>query len=303
MDNFYTINEVIEKYNNGCTSKAKMSTSKMLIKAVLAGMMIAFGAAGSSVAAHAIDNVGIARLITAVVFPVGLMMVIMLGAELFTGACLLSMGSASKKVPVMDVIRMLTTIYIGNFIGSVIIAIAIFMSGQLNYSNGLLGAYTIKIAMAKINISPTNAVVSGILCNILVCAAVLMALAAKDIAGKLLATFFTIMLFAVAGFEHCVANMYYIAAGMFARLNTTYAEQAIQKFGYSAEQLSNLDNTHFMINNLLPVTIGNIIGGVAIGLVLYYVNRKEVSKNRALEEEKKNEHDTIFRGNSAGARC
>lgn len=276
MEGFLSTKEAIDKYVAGCQAKAKMSDGRLFGKAILAGMMIGMGAAASSVAAHTIADVGLARLAAAVVFPVGLMMVILLGAELFTGDCLMAMGVSAKKNTVKEVVRVLILVYIGNFIGSTLLALLIAWSGQLDYSSGMLGAYTIKVAVGKAGISFTKGIVSGILCNILVCAAVLMALCAKDITGKLLASFFTIMLFVTAGFEHCVANMYYITAGLIAKLNPAYVQLAMEQYGYTTEQLSVLNISNYLIGNLVPVTIGNILGGmVFLGLPLFYLNREK----------------------------
>jgi formate/nitrite transporter FocA (FNT family) len=147
------------------------------------------------------------------------------------------------------------------------------MSGQWDYSSGMLGAYTIKVAIGKVNISFAQGIISGILCNILVCAAVLMAMCAKDITGKLLASFFVIMLFVTGGFEHCVANMYYITAGLLAECNPQYVELAKEAYGFSQEYLGTLNVENYFVKNLLPVTIGNIIGGAfCVGVPVYYLN-------------------------------
>lgn len=273
-DMFNTIKEAIEIYIKGCKGKCSMSVGMTLGKSFFAGMMIGLGAAGSSVASHNIANVGVARFIAGTVFPVGLMMVILMGAELFTGDCLLAVGLPEKNISLKKFVRTLFIVYIGNLIGGVVLSILIMMSGQLDYSNGLLGAYTIKVALGKVCLSPTKAVSSGILCNILVCAAVIMAVCAKDVTGKLLVSFFVILLFVTAGYEHCVANMYYITAGIFAKMNSSYVTVAMQQYNISMEQLDILNIKSMFINNLLPVTIGNIIGGSCfIGLPFYYFNK------------------------------
>ena len=301
MEGFLSIREAVNKYIDSCESKVNASPVKLFVKAVFAGMMIAMGAAASSVAAYAIDNVGISRLAAAVVFPVGLMMVIFLGAELFTGDCLMIMATASEKHSPLQLVRTLAIVFAGNFVGAVLTAVAVAASGQLDYSAGLLGAYTIKVALGKATISTSRAVVSGVLCNILVCAAVLMALCAKDIAGKILAAFFTIMLFVVAGFEHCVANMYYIAAGMVAAVNPNYSQVAMQQYGYTVEQFSVLNWQHFLLGNLVPVTIGNIIGGMfIIGLPLLYLNREQKTESYT-EKEERHERNILFGRNTASA--
>lgn len=275
MNNMLTMKEAVDKYISGCTTKIQTPMSKLLIKAVFAGLMIAFGAAGSNVAAHNVANVGLARVVAGVVFPVGLMMVIMTGAELFTGDCLMGMGTAAKNHNVLQLVKVLVPVYIGNLVGSVLLAAGVYGSGQLNYSDGLLGAYTIKVALGKCNLSFGTALISGILCNFLVCAAVMLALCAKDVTGKLLSAFFLIFLFVVSGYEHCVANMYYIPAGIFAKMNPAYVQSAMETYGYTSEQLASLNPVTFLIRNLLPVTVGNVIGGMIIfGLPLWYVNQE-----------------------------
>ena len=279
MEGYFTIKEVAEKYIEGCKAKIGMTNKRLLGKAVMAGMMIAMGAAMSSVAAHTVSDVGLARFIAAVVFPVGLMMVVLMGAELFTGDCLVAMSVFDKKQKLGSCIRLLVVVYIGNFIGAALTALFVNLSGQWNYSSGMLGAYTIKVALGKVNISFVQGITSGVICNILVCAAVVMAMCAKDIAGKLLACFFVIMLFVVGGFEHCVANMYYITAGMFAANNPQYAQLAMDTYGYSQEYMSTLNLVNYFVKNLLPVTIGNIIGGAfCVGAPIYYMNRDKVKK-------------------------
>lgn len=289
MEGFLSIKEAIDKYIAGCQAKVEMSKENLMAKSILAGVLIGMGAAASSVAAHTIQDVGLARLAAAVVFPVGLMMVILLGAELFTGDCLMAMSVSDGHHSMKDVIRVLVSVYFGNFIGAAVLALLINMSGQLDYSGGMLGAYTIKVAMGKANVSFMEGLTSGLLCNILVCAAVLMAICAKDVTGKLMAVFFTIMLFVTAGFEHCVANMYYITAGLLAKMNGEYAALAMEQYGYSLEQMSELNVYNFLVSNLVPVTIGNVLGGIVfLGLPLYYMNTKK-AESRKHKEDMKND--------------
>lgn len=273
MEGYLTIKEVAEKYIEGCQTKIQMPTKRLIGKSIMAGMMIAMGAGISSVAAHTIPDVGLARLAAAVVFPVGLMMVILMGAELFTGDCLVAMSVFDGKQKIRNCAKLLLFVYLGNFVGAALTALFISMSGQWDYSSGMLGAYTIKVAIGKVNISFAQGIISGILCNILVCAAVLMAMCAKDITGKLLASFFVIMLFVTGGFEHCVANMYYITAGLLAECNPQYVELAKETYGFSQEYLGTLNVENYFVKNLLPVTIGNIIGGAfCVGVPVYYLN-------------------------------
>ena len=270
---FNTPQEVVQANMNGAVKKATTSKKKVFFMGIMAGVCIALGAQSSNVAMHDIANVGLARLVAGCVFPVGLMMIVLVGGELFTGNCLLIMDIMDKKVAAL--IRTLVIVYIGNMVGAVALAYLVYLSGQYNYTSGALGAFTIKVALGKVSLSFLPALISGILCNILVCAAVLMASTAKDIAGKSLAIFFPIMAFVVSGFEHCVANMYYIPAGIFASMNPDYVAKAKELYGITGSQIAALNWGNFFTINLLPVTIGNIIGGgFIIGGLFFYLHGK-----------------------------
>ena len=258
-------------------AKTEMPVWKILLLGIFAGMFIAFGASSSSLAIHAIENPGVAKLIAGLIFPVGLMMIVFVGGELFTGDYMMLMGNLHKKYNALSMIRVLVLVYLSNLVGSVIIAALVYFSGQLDMSAGLLGAFMIKVAYGKAALPFSRALFSGILCNILVCAAVLMAGAAKDIAGKVFAILFPIMAFVIGGYEHCVANMYYIPAGLMALSNDTYKQAAMNAYGYTEAQLAALSLKGFFINNLIPVTIGNIIGGmIFVSIPLYLLHKKAV---------------------------
>lgn len=267
-----TPKEIIEGNMNGAVTKANLKLSKMIALGIMAGMFIALGGATSSTAVHAIDNVGLARTLAGVIFPVGLLMIVLVGGELFTGNCLMVMSAIDKRIKVSQLIRNLVVVFLSNLAGSLIIDFLIFYSGNLDYSGGGLGAYTIKVALSKATISPAKAIASGILCNILVCIAILMGAAAKDIAGKVLAIWFPIFAFVIGGFEHIVANMFYIPTGMLAATNPAYVAKAEELYGITAEQINQL-NLSGLLHNFIPVTIGNILGGmVFIGCILYFIN-------------------------------
>ena len=272
---FQTITEVIEQNIQNGIKKTNLTTKKLILLGIAAGFFIGIGAEASSLAMHGISNVGLARTVAGAVFPIGLMLIVLLGGELFTGNCLISMAVYDKKAKLKGMIRNLTIVYISNFIGAALMAWMINNCGQLNFSDGGAGAFTIKVALGKVGIDPIQAIVSGILCNVLVCLAIFMSATAKDVAGKCIAIFFPIFVFVISGFEHCVANMYYIPAGIFAAHNPLYAAKATELYGITAEQLSGL-NFGTIFSNLVPVTIGNIIGGmVFVGLLYWYLYRKK----------------------------
>ena len=274
---FQTITEVIEQNIQNGIKKTNLTTKKLILLGIAAGFFIGIGAEASSLAMHGISNVGLARTVAGAVFPIGLMLIVLLGGELFTGNCLISMAVYDKKAKLKGMIRNLIIVYISNFIGAALMAWMINNCGQLNFSDGGAGAFTIKVALGKVGIDPMQAIVSGILCNVLVCLAIFMAATAKDVAGKCIAIFFPIFVFVISGFEHCVANMYYIPAGIFAAQNSLYAAKATELYGITVEQLSGI-NFGTMFSNLIPVTIGNIIGGmVFVGLLYWYLYRKKES--------------------------
>ena len=188
------------------------------------------------------------------------------------------MDVVGKKVTWFECIRNLIVVYFSNLIGALIIDTLIYFSGNLDYTGGLLGAYAIKVAVGKVGISPLKGVTSGILCNILVCIAILMAAAATDIVGKVWAIFFPIMAFVVGGFEHCVANMFYIPVGMMAAQNPAYVAKAQEAYGLTAGQIQGLTVLH-SLNNFIPVTIGNILGGmVFVGIPCFFIYKKKWQK-------------------------
>ena len=270
--------QIVSANIRAAKEKTQLSILPIILLGIFAGMFIACGASASSVAMHAISNVGLARLIAGCVFPVGLMMIVFVGGELFTGDCLMIMGCLHREFSVVRMFRVLLVVFLSNFLGAAGFAYLVSATTQFGFSGNLMGAFTIKVAMGKLTLSFGSAFVSGILCNVFVCVAVLMAAAAKDVAGKVLAIFFPILGFVVSGYEHCVANMYYIPAGIFAATNDACRQAAEAAYGYSALQLESLNWSNFLIANLLPVTLGNIVGGmVFVGLPLYLIHRSKLS--------------------------
>ncbi len=262
--------EITEKVVESGCKKVEAPAYRLLLLGILAGAFIAFASQGSNVAIHTIESVGIARLVSGALFSTGLMMVVVTGAELFTGNSLIIVSCLEGKSRVIGLLRNWFYVYVGNFIGAMIIVIFIILSGQLNFSNGILGGFTIKTASAKVSLSFVNGLFMGILCNWLVCMAVWMSWAATDLAGKLLAIFFPIWLFVTSGFEHSIANMYYIPAGILAKNNQAWAQAAID-LGVAPEKLEALRWGAFIVRNLIPVTLGNIIGGTIFVGTMYWL--------------------------------
>lgn len=242
-------------------AKAERKLLPMFVLAILAGAFIAFAAETSNMAAFNLlgsaGTYGLGRALAGAIFAGGLILVILTGAELFTGNTLICLSVYEKKVSPVKMLRNWAVVYAGNLAGAVLIAFMVSQTGLLGSSEGMLGAITVKIAYNKVSMSFWSAFVSGILCNWLVCLGVWIAFAANSVQGKIMGIFFPIWFFVTSGFEHCVANMYYIPAGILAMAkygSITGIDQAALTAG--------LNWGSFFTANLIPVTLGNIIGGV-----------------------------------------
>ncbi len=251
--------------------KANLSTSAKFLLGILAGAFIAFGAQAANLVTHTMTDSASAKLTAGLIFPAGLIMVIMAGAELFTGNCLMIISLAERRITLAKLLWSWLVVYVGNFAGSLIVAYLVSLSGQWNMTGGLLGGLTIKTAAAKISLSFTEALTLGILCNWLVCLAVWMSFGAKDGVSKAACIFFPIWVFIASGFEHSIANMYYIPAGIIAKFNPLYVSKALG-LGASQAGIDSLNVMRMFTRNLIPVTIGNIIGGcIFVGLAYWFV--------------------------------
>lgn len=270
--------EIIEVYSK----KVKYPLLKSVILGILAGAFIAIGGFASSLASHSIDNVGVSKFVAGAVFPVGLILVLLCGTDLFTGNVLLVVPFADRKIKFDKIIKNWIIIYFSNFIGAVIIAYLIFYSGLLDTNGYKLGGYALKVAATKASITFSKALVSGIMCNIIVCLAVWISYAAKDVTGKIFAIWFPIMAFVVGGFEHSVANMYYFTIALFAKANGEY----IQAYNLPAEKIAHINFVH-ILKNLVSVTIGNIIGGgLFVGIFFWIAYKYCDKKHNNLNSEK-----------------
>lgn len=285
MDNVHlSASEIAERFIEVGIKKASLPVYKLLLLGILGGAFIAFAAEGSNAAIHTITSVGLGKALAGALFATGLMMVVVTGGELFTGNALIVVACSERKSKWILMLKNWLFVYAGNFIGAIIIVLFIVWSGQFDFSNGLLGGFTIKVAAYKTGLTFTKAFFMGILCNWLVCMAVWMAFATKDIAGKLLAIFFPIWLFITSGFEHSIANMYYIPAGIIAKQNPEWLKQAVS-IGVSADKLAHLNWGTFLYKNLLPVTIGNIIGGAVFVGMIYWLSYLYKPKSRAIKKQ------------------
>ena len=243
--------EIAKNYIQIGTGKCKLSIPKMLLLGIMAGIFIAIAGAGS-----VLGNALVSKVCGAAIFPAGLAMVLICGSELFTGNCLIIIPVLTKDVKVVQMLKNWLFVYIGNIIGAM--AIAALTVGCGTFGNEAVGQALASAALSKATMSFGTAFIKGILCNLLVCLAVWMAFAAKTVAGKIIGLFFPIFVFVLCGFEHSVANMFYIPAGIF---------MGVEGVTWGG----------FFITNLIPVTLGNIVGGCFVGIMYWavYLSRKD----------------------------
>ncbi len=276
MSNYLTPQEITEYTLETGVKKASMPIQRTMLLSFLAGVFIALASVGSNIIAHNFQEIGVAKYLAGLIFPTGLILVAIAGAELYTGNNLISVAALAKRVSWSRYFKNLMLVWLGNLVGSLFIAVLINLSGQLDYTSGLLGAYTVKVAYIKSNLTFIQAFTSGILCNLLVCLAVWMSYGAKDISGKILAIFFPIWLFIASGYEHSVANMYYLSAGYIALHNPDYVKVAADVFSLDAFKLSTINLTNIFAGNLLPVTLGNLAGGALfVGAWYWWAYKKQ----------------------------
>lgn len=265
--------EMAQMAESAGVKKANLDVISLFVLAMLAGAFIALGAVFAITVTAGLKGLvpfGIIKLLGGLVFCLGLILVIIGGAELFTGNALIVMAWAGKRIKTSQLLRNWLIVYIGNFIGAIGTAFLVFFSGQHKFGQSVIGLNALEIATAKCQLGFTEGVTLGILCNALVCLAVWLCYSARTTSDKVLAIIFPITAFVAAGFEHSVANMYFIPAGLLVKNYGTpdfWSAVDPTPLDYVALTWSN-----FFVVNLIPVTIGNIIGGVVlVGLVYWFI--------------------------------
>ncbi len=270
--NFFPPAQIAQKFCDAGLAKCKLPLRKMFSLAILAGVFIAFGAQlFLLVSSDSTLGFGFTRFLGGSVFTVGLMMVVVGGAELFTGNNLVLIAALNKRITWGELLRSWFFVYIGNFVGSILIAAFLFWGGTWALNGNLAGATALKAASSKVSMTFAQAFFRGILCNWLVCMAVWMAMASKDVIGKLFAIYFPIMAFVASGFEHSVANMFFLPYGIFLKS----IPKVVEATGKTLSDFAALNWGTLFTKNLIPVTLGNIIGGaIFVGMVYWFVYLK-----------------------------
>ena len=271
MENFnidaYKPKEIANRIEQISISKSTLDPYRVFALSLLAGAFIAFAAVFYTIVIHdSTLGAGITRLVGGFVFSLGLVLVIVAGAELFTGNNLLVMACVDKKISFKQLMINWVVVFFGNLVGSLGVVFLIYLSDQWLISDGAVGAKAVMIANSKVNLNFIVAFSRGILCNAMVCMAVWLCFACHTVTDKILAIIFPIAGFVAMGFEHSIANMYFIPAGMIAQMNPD-----IHSLINASVDLSNLNISGFMFN-LLAVTLGNIVGGsVFVGLIYWFI--------------------------------
>lgn len=269
--------------------KANSSFRTLLILGFLGGAFIAFASQASTMGAFNLLALpawyGLGKVVAGLIFGGGLVFVLMAGTELFTGNVLITNAWLCGRVSLYRLLRNWVIVFMANLLGSLCIAWLLSQSGLWHSGANMLGGMTIKLAVGKVTLTFGQALALGILCNWLVCLAVWLSFSTTSTTGKILGIYLPIFMFIVSGFEHSVANMYYIPAGILAASDPSYVAQATA-LGVTPDALAQLGWGSFFINNLLPVSLGNIIGGaVFIGMALMYGNgRPDEALIQAMKE-------------------
>ena len=250
--------EIAQNYVEIGIHKVRLSAFKMLVLGFFAGIFIGFAGIASTVGGAVVENSSLSRLISACLFPAGMAMVLVAGSELFTGNNRIMIALLEKKITLPQMLKNWIFVFGGNFIGAAFVAFMVVYGHTPDLLGGKLADSVVNAAIHRVNLTFMDSFLRGVLCNILVCIAVWAAFASKTVSGKLLMSFWPVMLFVLCGFEHSIADIYFCLAGIF----------AAKEYGITADTLT---MSSFLLKNLLPVTLGNIVGGAGIVGVGYWL--------------------------------
>ncbi|HHT9137981.1 MAG TPA: formate/nitrite transporter family protein [Candidatus Wunengus sp. YC60] len=272
IDTAYSPPQTAVIVENKAVIRARLRVTQTFALSIMAGIFVAMGAQFATfVTSDSTLHFGLTSLIAGVVFSLGLILVETAGAELFTGNNLNILGCLSNRITTWELLRIWVIVYIGNFIGSLLMVCLMYKTRQYEFFHNMVGAKALLIAHKKVNLSFTEALARGALCNALVCLNAWLCYSGRNLADKVISVIFPIGGFVASGFEHCVANMYFIPMCMVLRKNPAVIAAAEKMAGKTLD-VSQLTWKGFFINNLFPVTLGNFIGGVIlIGVVFWFI--------------------------------
>ena len=273
---YFTPGEMIAAYSAAGRGKLNRPTASLLLLGILAGFLIGFPSCVTNMATYALDNNSTIRMVSGLLFAFGLGMVVVTGAELFTGNTLITISVLDKKATLAGMLRNWVFVYIGNFVGSLVLSFICAQFGWLSAGSNALAAYSMKVAAGKMTMPFENAFFMGVLCNILVTIGVLLSLSGKDGISRFIGAWAPVMFFVTCGFNHSIADMTYCMLGLFAKGNAAYVEAA-QSAGVALESLT---WGNYFVGNLIPVTLGNIVGGVCVGALFWFAYLKGASRDK-----------------------
>ena len=274
--NLFTAAETTANYASAGAAKAKLPIAKMLLLGILAGFLIGFPSCVTNMATYALDNNSTIRMVSGLLFAFGLGMVVITGAELFTGNTLITISVLDKKATLAGMLRNWVFVYIGNFVGSMVLSFICAQFGWLSAGSNALAAYSMKVAAGKMTMPFENAFFMGVLCNILVTIGVLLSLSGKDGVSRFIGAWAPVMFFVTCGFNHSIADMTYCMLGLFAKNVPAYVEAA-ESAGVALESLT---WGSYFTGNLIPVTLGNLVGGVCVGALFWFAYLKGAARDK-----------------------
>ncbi len=265
--------------------RAGMDTPSLFMLAVLAGAFIAFGAVFFTTTIAGAGQVlpyGVVRLIGGIAFALGVVLIVCAGAALFTGDNLIVMAWASRKVSTTAVLRVWIVVYVGNLVGAGATAVVAYLSGQYTFGDGAVGATVLAVARDKLGFTFAQAFWLGVLCNTLICLVVWLTYSTRTSGGKVVVTLMPVSAFVASGFEHCVANMYFFPHALL--IKSGAGDSFWQAIGKTPADYPMLTWDAFLIANLVPVTLGNIVGGtVLVGAVYWFIYLRRGAKALAAD--------------------
>ncbi len=274
-------NELIDAVNRSSKEKASKASMKLFVLAILAGIYIAFGAIFYTTVTAYGGNPGLIKLVGGIVFSLGLVLVVFAGAELFTGNNLMVISFLNKEITIRSLLKNWMIVYLGNLVGSLVIVFLMFFTKQYLQDESIIGKHALLIANGKISLGFEAAFFRAILCNTLVCLAVWLTMVAKTFSGKVIGIIFPISAFVAIGLEHSIANMYFVPMGIL--IKNMAPDLFWAHSNISQNLFSDLNMSTFIFNNLIPVTIGNIVGGVLFVAMSYWFIHKDIDKESQQE--------------------
>lgn len=283
----YSPTQIASRIDQVALVKARLSPSQTFMLSILAGAFLGLGAQFSTlVISDSTLHLGLTSLIEGVVYSLGFILAVIGGAEVFTGNCLIVMGYLSKRITTRELLNNWVISYAGNFLGSFTMVCWMYTSHQWEFFDHMVGAKALLIAHKKVNLSFIAAFARGVLCNALICLAVWLCFSGRSVADKIVSILFPIGGFVASGFEQCVSNMYFIPIGIVLRKNEAIVA-ASEKMAGKPLDLSLLSWKGFFIHNLIPVTLGNIVGGVIlVGIIFWFVYlRPHVSLSLSVKQD------------------